>query len=180
MVAEPERKGDWMQTWSGKQFWPLDPHPDDIDIKDIAHSLAYSCRYNGHTLRYYSVAEHCTHVSHLVSREQALAGLLHDAAEAYIADIPRPLKPYLSNYAEIERRLEECIAEKFGLEYPWHSEVKEADNRILADEQKRVMAPPPADWRLPLPPSGIFIPCFEPKWAERFFLERFWSLTRDA
>jgi hypothetical protein len=176
-IFEDTRAGDWMQTYTGEQFWPLDPRLNEIDIRDIAHALAYSCRYNGHCLHYYSVAEHCVHVSHAVPVEHALAGLLHDAAEAYIADVPRPLKPYLTNYREIESRLEAFIAVKFNVHHPWHGSVHEADTRILADEQKSVMCAPPADWRLPLPPLGIYLPCWEPKDAERFFLERFWQLT---
>ena len=56
-------RGSWAQTFTGRQFFPLDPDPQDIDIVDIAHSLAMQCRYNGHTDRFYSVAEHCVHVS---------------------------------------------------------------------------------------------------------------------
>lgn len=170
---DPPRHGDWIQTFTGKQFWPLDPRPEDIDVRDIAHALANTCRFNGHCLGFYSVAEHSVLVSRHASPEYRLAALLHDAAEAYLADIPRPLKPYLSGYHEIERRLEECIAEKFDLPHPWPEEVKELDSRILADEAERLMGAPPADWHLPLLKLGVRFPFWKPMDAELEFLREF-------
>jgi hypothetical protein len=100
-VESMGRKGDWIQTFTGKQFWPLDPRPDEVYIEDIAHALGNICRFNGHCLRFYSVAEHCFHVSHKVVPGLALMGLLHDAAEAYVCDVVRPVKPYLKEYKKI-------------------------------------------------------------------------------
>src|ERR1039457_118422 len=79
-------------TFSGLRFWPLDPNPEKILIDDIAHALAHQCRFGGHASRFYSVAEHSVHVSRLCPPEDALWGLLHDASEAYLVDLPRPLK----------------------------------------------------------------------------------------
>jgi hypothetical protein len=166
------RNGDWMQTYSGRQFWPVDPHPDDIDILDIAHALSMQCRYGGHSKRFYSVAEHSTIMARVATVARR-AALLHDASEAYLVDIPRPIKPYLANYKELERRLNECIAKKFGVAYPWPQEVIDLDNRILADEQKQLMGPPPADWCLTLPPLGVKIVGLEPTLAKREFMEKF-------
>lgn len=173
----------WLQTYSGRQFCPLAPNPANICIEDIAHSLANICRYSGHSIVFYSVAEHSIHISHHVPYEHALAALLHDASEAYITDIPSPIKPYLSGYADIERRLEECIALKFGLAYPWDKSIKEADARILADERKQIMNPTAhsnEEWGAVLPPLGVVLPCWDPPTAERMFLERFWTLVRNG
>jgi hypothetical protein len=95
--AEGEtRLGNWMQTQFGNQFWPLDPRPEDFDIKEIASALGKACRYAGHCFGFYSVAEHSVLVSQIVPPEFALTALMHDATEAYLVDIPRPLKPYLT------------------------------------------------------------------------------------
>ena len=67
-----ERKGDWMQIFTGKKFWPLDPKSEEVDIKDIAHSLAFQCRFNGHSNYFYSIAQHSVIVSKIVSKDQAL------------------------------------------------------------------------------------------------------------
>ena len=82
------RRGGWIQTYTGRQFWPLDPRIEDIDIHDIAHALSHQCRYSGHCLRFYSVAEHSVLLSHHVAGEHMLWALLHDAWEAYLAAIP--------------------------------------------------------------------------------------------
>lgn len=74
-------KGDWMQTYTGRRFWPLDPVAGDIEIMDIAHALSNQCRYAGHTRFHYSVAQHSVQVSENVAPEHALWGLLHDAPD---------------------------------------------------------------------------------------------------
>jgi len=86
----------WIQTISGRKFPLAEPDPNQIDIEDIAHALSMLCRFNGHCTQFYSVAEHSMHVSHEISNDLALAGLLHDAAEAYLGDVPSPLKKELS------------------------------------------------------------------------------------
>lgn len=171
------RRGDWMQTYTGIQFWPLDPRADEICIEDIAHSLAHQCRYNGHCQRFYSVAEHSAIMASFAKPEHKLAALLHDAAEAYLCDIPRPLKKYLHGYREIEERLERTIAAKFGAPYPWPQEVHELDERMLADELEQIMAPPPADWNLRYPELSVHLPGFEPEVAEHVFLKVFRMIT---
>src|SRR5579885_2784587 len=86
------RHGDWIQTYCGVAFYPLDPRPEEILIEDIAHALSMLCRFTGHVKRFYSVAQHCVYVSHRCDPKDALWGLLHDAAEAYLNDISRPVK----------------------------------------------------------------------------------------
>lgn len=117
----------------------LDPDPEVITIEAIAHALARQCRFTGHTSRFYSVAEHSVRVSRLVPQEDALEGLLHDAAEAFIVDIPSPLKQLLPQYKEIEQRLERVIAEKFGLRHPWPDSVKHADLVMLKWERRDLL-----------------------------------------
>src|SRR5688572_25823546 len=111
------RKGDWMQTFTGRKFWPVDPRSNEIFIEDIAHSLSMMCRFLGHCSKFYSVAEHCVRASWWVADRRGsyldqLAALLHDAGEAYVVDVPRPIKPYLSNYKELEHNIDECIEVK--------------------------------------------------------------------
>ena len=108
------RKGDFIQTFTGRMFWPIDPQPDEVDIEDIAHALSNVCRFCGHTREFYSVAQHSVLVSEIVPAAFALEGLLHDATEAYISDVARPVKPYLTNYKEIEINLYRAIAKRFN------------------------------------------------------------------
>lgn len=170
----PLRKGDWMQTFTGKQFWPLDPRPEEISIWDIAAALSKLCRYGGQSLRFYSVAEHCVHVANHAPDELKLTALLHDASEAYLCDVIRPIKSSLTNYLEIEAGLERAVAQRFGLAHPWHPEVKRLDTAILADERDQIMAPPPVPWHQTTEPAlGVTLQCWSPAEAEGAFLESF-------
>jgi len=169
-----DRKGDWMQTASGKQFWPIDPRPEEIDIQDIAHALSMMCRYGGHCQRFYSVAEHSYIVSLHVPKEYALWGLLHDASEAYLADIVKPAKPYIAGYKEAEARVMSAVCQRFGLHPVEPDEVKWADGAILVDEMKALLRPPPVPWDLPVPQGlGAWINCWTPMTAKTAFLRRF-------
>jgi uncharacterized protein len=140
---------DWIQTYTGKQFWPLEPRLEDIDIRDIAHALSNLCRYGGHVEKFYSVAQHCVLVSQVVPREHALRGLLHDASEAYLIDVPRPIKRSegMEAYRIAEKRLEAAIYERFGLSAEDPKCIKTADNQLLRTEQRDLMKPAPAAWK---------------------------------
>jgi len=110
--------------------------PSDIDIVDIAHSLSNLCRFNGHSRKFYSVAQHSCWVAAHCPPEYKLEGLLHDAAEAYIGDVTRPLKQLLGEpYKQLEQSIELAIALRFGLTYPWPDSVKDADNLACRCEQ---------------------------------------------
>lgn len=172
-----ERRGDWMQTYTGLQFWPLDPREDEVDIRDIAHSLSMQCRYGGHSLRFYSVAEHSVHMARMVSPENALWALLHDAAEAYLADVPRPLKRHLPGYKEAENQVMRAICDHFGLPHEMPAEVHKADERILSDEIHQNMTPMAwhAKHALPL---GVELQFWEPPTAELYFMDTFRKLVR--
>ena len=177
--ADSSRKGDWMQTFTRKAFWPLDPRADEVDIEDIAHALSNVCRYTGHVSKFYSVAEHSVYVSLYVPPQYALWGLLHDASEAYIADIARPVKRHLTQYAEIEQGIMRVVAAHFGLPWPEPPEVKEIDNRILRDEKAMLMpGHPPRPWGVDhLEPLGVYIVGFSPEAAKSLFLTRFREIT---
>lgn len=173
-----QREGDWMQTFSGKQFWPLDPHIEDLDITDIAAALSKDCRYGGHTLKFYSVAEHCV----LMWREARRVGcsirdqrttLMHDASEGYLRDIIRPIKPDLTNYKAIEDRLMRCIAERFDIDWPIPPHIKALDERVGLSEAAQIMAPPTAPWVVNFDaatPLDVRIECWTPDVAFAQFM----------
>lgn len=173
-----ERKGNWMQTYTGRKFWPLDPRPEEVYIQDIAHSLSHQCRYAGHCMWFYSVAEHCVLLSQNVAPEHALWALLHDASEAYLVDIPRPVKPYLSEYREIEAKVMAAVCHKFNLSVVMPDEVNEVDGRILNDECQQNMSIPPEKWADTGKPLGVELQFWMPTDAKRQFLDRFLELTK--
>lgn len=174
MTETAIRRGDWMQTYTGRAFWPLDPRPEDIDPTDIAHALSMLCRYGGHVRDFLSVAEHCVLMSQVVSPAHALWALLHDATEAYLGDLIRPLKLQMPAYRDIEQRLMAVICERFGLDPVCPKEVTAADNRILRDERDALMAEPPLPWTSieQVPALGVKIWRWPPDVAERHYLRR--------
>lgn len=174
-------RGDWMQTYTGGRFYPMDPRPEDIRPEDIAHALSLICRYGGHVQRFYSVAEHCLLVSKAVPAELALWGLLHDATEAYVGDMVRPLKVSMPEYRAAEDRVMEAVAERFGLHTAvMPAEVKAADNRVLLDERAAVMRPTSDDWQHgDLQPLGCTVHAYRPEVAEQLYLGVLWSLLGE-
>ena len=175
---EAQRRGDWLQTFTGRQFWPLDPEAEDVDLEDIAHALAHLCRFGGHTRVFYSVAEHCVRVSLACDSDDALAGLLHDAAEAYIVDVPRPLKRHLIGYKDAEAAVHAVIAARFNIGASMPASVEAADLALLSTEARDLMARPPNAWS-PMPPP---LPAPIVPWgileARSAFLQRFAELAR--
>lgn len=167
------RQGDFMQLHSGKPYYPCDPRPEEVDIKDIAHALSMLCRYTGHCKRFYSVAEHSVHVSHLVASEHARQALLHDATEAYVADICRPLKPFLSNYAEIEQKNWLAIATRFNINPVLHPSIKEMDLKICLAEKAALMEEGVLPWGIEGPTPKVTIQAYYPPAAKALFLVRF-------
>lgn len=127
---------DLLVTFTRRSVALQTPSPSDLDIRDIAHALSLVNRFGGHTIEPYSVAAHSCHVSRIVNPRWALHGLLHDAAEAYLGDIVRPLKQFVPAYGRIEMRFDEAIAKRFGLEWTHeaHRAVKQADNVALRTE----------------------------------------------
>jgi hypothetical protein len=168
---------DWIQTWTGKQFRPLDPSPGSIDIRDIAHALSLLCRFNGHCHQFYSVAEHCVHISNIVPPQHAMWGLLHDAAEAYISDLPRPVKGQIPDFVRFEDDLLQLIMAHFEQPWPMPAAVKRADDVLLATEMRDLMAEPPEPWGLGVDPLPDPIRPMSAPEAEAAFLQRFEQLS---
>lgn len=178
-----KRQGLWIHTYKGHQFYAFDPREDDIDIDDIAHALALTCRYSGHCNKFFSVAQHSVLVSFLVPEEQALAALLHDAPEAYLTDIPRPIKHMLNEYgvpfSDVEDRIYKVIAKKYGCQYPLPNEVHEIDHHIVADEAEILFDPVP-EWTQWYRKTGAHIVPVGPEQAEAMFKMRFEELTHGT
>lgn len=148
-----DRIGDWFVTYTGRQFYPFDARVEDINIEDIAHSLSMQTRWMGHCKAFYSIASHslaCARIAEkeLASPEIVAWALMHDAAEAYVGDIIRPIKGYLavvtpSSFSApsaltpikfIEDKLLQCIAERFLLPWPMPPDILVIDNRMLITE----------------------------------------------
>lgn len=136
----------WILTSRGKHFDYADPQPDMIDILDIAQGLSRESRYAGQTRAFYSVAQHSVACSFLVPRDFALEALLHDASEAYMKDIPRPLKELLPDYHAIEKRVDAAIRDAFGLPAEMSAPVKKADLIMLATERRDLMPADATPW----------------------------------
>lgn len=129
---------NWIQTYTGKKFWPLNPKAEDICIEDIAHALSMKCRFGGHCKRFYSVAQHSVLVSQNCKDDRW--GLMHDAAEAYMPDVASPIKHRFPLIQTMEYKLLDVIAEKFGLINLIPQDVHAADLVLLATEQRDLMA----------------------------------------
>ena len=185
MTHEP-----WLRTFTGRSVHILNPRPEEICIQDIAHALANTCRFGGHTPVFYSVADHSLLVSELVPESLALWGLLHDASEAYLHDLTRPLKRVLDSagpqdvtrYAELERRMMAAVCSRFGLPEEMPSLVKAADNTVLATEFRDLFDEPISNcirWAGAEPMRRSITPV-RPDAARDLFLLRFEELTRRA
>lgn len=183
VTADPRiktAKGPTILLRSGSYFDLLDPHGSDFTIEDIAHGLSMTCRFAGQCRQFYSVAEHSWHASFLVAEEFKLAALMHDAAEAFIGDVTRPLKSLLPEYKAIERNIEAAIAERFGLDDAGADEIKRADLLMLHAEQAVMMPHHDDRWTTSpadeVPGTIVNFRCWSPDDAKRAFLDRFADL----
>ena len=175
-----KREGDWILTYTNKRFYALDPQPDDIDIRDIARALSMTCRFSGHVNAFYSVSQHSVLVSKLVPSDLALTALLHDAAEAYLTDIPTPIKRNMGmakEYAAMEDKILEAVMKKYGGIFPLPDEVEYVDHNIVGTEAIELFNEFP-DWVLDRNLNIFDVPIrpMMPDEAERLFLERFYQL----
>lgn len=173
-VSDEKKLEPWIETYTGRFFHFLSPSAQEIDIRDIAHSLAYTCRFTGHSKKFYSVAEHSIFVSYLAN--DPLAGLLHDASEAYITDIASPIKPYINNYKALEDTIMGVIASKFGFGYPLDADIKDCDAVQLKTEARHLLRSRGEPWAHQyetIRTHGITPECMSPREAELAFLKRF-------
>ena len=146
----------WILTRSGRKIDLAKPTADMIDPTDIAHALSMQVRFNGHVRSFYSVAQHCILVADLVPAEDRLAALLHDATEAYVGDLVRPLKEGMRDFYEshalvslydaVERNIWHAICERFDLDTTLPDSVKHADLVALATEKRDLMPNHPEAW----------------------------------
>ena len=172
---EVGRHGDWIQTWTGRQFFALNPMPQDFHILDIAAGLR-NARYSSQSIGIETVAEHSVLMWQVASARNMAprlrrGALMHDMSEAYLVDVPRPIKRDLSNYTDIEDGIMRAGAIRFDFDWPVPPEIKELDNAILNDEFAQNMAPPPAPWRqLAGGPLGVSIQCWPADMAMLRFL----------
>lgn len=179
LKSKPGVRGATIITRSGQYFDFLDPKPETIHIDDIAWALAFTCRFGGQSLHYYSVAQHSILVSEIVSPELRFAALMHDAAEAYAGDVVGPLKQLLPDYKIVERRVEAAVAERFGLPVEMSPEIKHADLRLLRTEQRDLTSGHADNWNGldAYPPLKQRIIPMNPTEAAEAFLDRFHVLT---
>lgn len=173
------QKMTYVSTFLGNRFYPLEPRIDKVAIEDIAHGLAFQCRFNGQTCQFYSVAQHSLIVSALVSDELKFVALLHDAAEAYLGDMVKPLKILLPAFAHIEDQVTDIIAQEFGLDFGNYAPIKTADLIALATEKRDLMPYSVEDWEYLtdiLPMQRIIEP-MNPFEAKSAFLQEFERLN---
>lgn len=166
-------------TRGGDYFDLLNPRAADIKIVDIAHALAHLCRFTGHTRHFYSVAQHSVLAAQLISKtnpELMIEALMHDAAEAYLGDVSRPLKRLLPEYQRIERAVLHTICTAFDIAWPLAPEIKTVDNIMLAWERRDLMREHSVTWEAT---QGIDIDHLErieqwsPAEAQARFMEMF-------
>lgn len=177
---------EWSNTATGRMAPILAPRPGDVCIADIAYSLSRQCRFGGHLkpdVEFYSVAQHCVLVSRHCKPEHALIGLLHDAAEAYVHDIVRPVKRCLGQvYAEIEARWALAIGLHFGLQNRLvylPDDVCFADRAALATERRDLIMHMNREWNGVEEPFAETITPLRPIVAYRMFMNRFEELTTE-
>lgn len=174
----------YIELYSGKNFYFLDPKFEDFDIVDIAHALSLTCRFSGQCKKFLSVAEHSVMVSNMLEGTGfELEGLLHDAGEAYLPDVASPVKQFLPDYNKIEDTITSKLFEKYGLQYPLRPKVKFADIWSLSTEAFYLL-PSRGDtwgmWANGRPPIMEEPACWGFEQAKEEFLKRFYQLTNEA
>ena len=139
----------WFCTASGRKFFPAAPTVEMVCIEDIAHALGNICRFGGHCRRHYSVAVHSVGVSMLVHPDLAMQALMHDATEAYMGDMVKPLKEVMPEFEAMEEKLWRLIAERFGLPPTPPTDIEEirrADWTMLLTERDLLLPPQDEPW----------------------------------
>jgi 5'-deoxynucleotidase YfbR-like HD superfamily hydrolase len=178
MNEKSDHLDGWIQTFTGKRIYPLNPKVEDIDIYDIAHSLSNQSRFAGHSTHFYSVAQHCVLVSLSCSPDDALWGLLHDASESFLVDIPSPLKrlPEFQAYRDAESKLMGIICQVFGLPSEEPVNVKIVDKRMLVTEARDLTLSEGRGWAADVEPYDFHIKPWSPEHARAKYISRFHEL----
>lgn len=181
-AVEQRRRAAFITTQSGRTFHPFAPSPGSIDLGDIAHALANKCRWNGHTNRFYSVAQHSVLVArYTIAPAHRLWGLFHDAGEAYLPDVPSPIKAFCPEIVEAENRILEAVAAAFDLPPGIPDTVHAADMVVRSAEARDLMGldVSRAPWN-EFPPFGEGIVALPPDAAERLFFDAFYKLSKGT
>lgn len=184
MVDTVALDDQWISLLSGAHFNYNKPEESDVTIDDIASALSNVCRFSGHLPRFYSVAQHLVNASHIVPDEHAFTALMHDTAECFTNDLPTPLKWALPIFKELEVKIESAMGQRFGFQFPYPPEVKEADTLMLMLEKYYVKE---CDDHWPMydkytreyvePYRGLVnLDSWQPRRAKREFLERYYEL----
>lgn len=186
-IVKTPRVGDWIQTYSGGQFWPLDPRVEDVKLIDVAHHLSLKCRFQGATRKFYSVAQHVTELSRAVgsklknhvpsellkysTEEIQYAILHHDDSEAFLPDVPSPVKPYLQGWHDIEEKNQMIISVMaFGANPAIMKLIKLWDRQIAQDERGCLLMPCHHAWKSDLSPLGLKLRPWSPEKAEKLYI----------
>jgi hypothetical protein len=179
------RAVNYIETYTGKMFFSLNPKVDDVNIFDIAHHLANQCRYSGATQKFYSTAQHCcllAHYAETIMKADAIECMLilmHDAAEAYLVDIPRPVKQHMLEYRAWDAAIQKVVRTWLGLgDVPLPSYQDEIDSRIIVDERAQLMSDSGNDWHHSMEPLGLRIVPWISENAENQFLYRYATYAR--
>lgn len=173
----------WIETRKGIRVSIENPQPDQFDIEDIAYALSNTCRFNGHCSGFLSVAEHSVLVAQRLPKNLQLKGLLHDATEAYLGDIPSPIKQFLPDYRVLEHTFEDAIMEKFGLDGDGWDQVKHADIDALFTEAHFLIPSQGKDWTFFQGPVVYKVNydlkpvCLPPAYAYKLFMGMYYDLT---
>lgn len=179
----------WMVTKSGRAFWPCALEPRDVELEDVAHALSNLCRFAGNTRSFYSVAQHSTLAAVIVMHRTgdplvAFAALMHDAPEAFLIDLPRPIKrrPELAAYLDFEELAERAVAHRFGFAPNLfaHPEVKRADDLMLSIERRDLIGEQPDFPAVPISPDlgdAFVIDPLPPHLAFRTFMHKALTLA---
>lgn len=176
------RAVSWIETYTGRPFSPLKPRVEDVSVIDIAHHLSNQCRYSGAPVFFYSTAQHCCLLADYVKKVRkgspldCLQILMHDSAETYLIDMPRPIKQFLPDFRIWDHALTMTIRSWLGLDgVPIPAWQDELDSRIIIDERAQIkMDAFGLDWGMGnVEPLGIDIVPWSAPFAEQQFLMRY-------
>jgi hypothetical protein len=181
VTGPDDRRGGWIQTYSGGRFWPMDPRIEDVRVEDVAHHLSMKARFSGACIRMLSVAQHGVELSALVGDDlvDQYAALHHDNTETFLPDVPTPVKPYIPFFRMLESAHEHAVVVgAFGVDPAALKRIKPFDKRIVADEALSLMRPSHHQWKTRPEPLGIRISAWSSEEAEERFLARHYELSR--